>query len=33
MNDGKEIDQRIAEDDEIFWILDLDNGWFCWEEE
>lgn len=33
MNDGKEIDQRIAEDEEIFWILDLDNGWFCWEDE
>ena len=32
MKDQKTIDQRIAEDDEIFWILDLDSGWFCWEE-
>ena len=32
MNDGLTIDQRIALDDEIFWILDLPSGWFCWED-
>ena len=32
MNDNKTIDQRIAEDSEIFWILELPSGWFNWEE-
>ena len=32
MNDGLTIDERIAMDDEIFWILDLPTGCFCWEE-
>lgn len=32
MNDGLTIDERIALDDEIFWILDLPSGWFCWED-
>lgn len=32
MKDQKTIDQRIAEDEEIFWILDLDDGWLRWED-
>lgn len=32
MTDGKTIDQRIAEDSEISWILDLPGSWFCWED-
>ena len=33
MKDGLTIDQRIAQNEEISWILDLPTGWFCWEEE
>ena len=32
MTDGKTIDQRLSEDEEIFWILDLPTGWFSWED-
>lgn len=32
MTDGKTIDQRIAEDSEISWILELPGSWFCWED-
>lgn len=31
MNDNKTIDERIKFDNEIFWLLELGNGWLCFE--
>lgn len=31
MNDNKKIDERIADNEEIFWLLELPGSWFCFE--
>jgi hypothetical protein len=31
MKDNKKIDERIADNEEIFWLLELPGSWFCFE--
>lgn len=31
MTDEKTIDERIADNEEIFWLLELPGSWFSWE--
>lgn len=32
MTDEKTIDERIADNEEIFWLLELPGSWFSWED-
>ena len=31
MTDDKTIDERLAADEDLAWLLELDDGWFHWE--